>query len=55
MKRHSAWLLMLLALAPPAGSFAAGAAAVRESARQIPVAYDVDVVVVGGGTGAVSA
>ena len=28
---------------------------VRESARDIPVAYDVDVVVVGGGTGAVSA
>jgi hypothetical protein len=34
---------------------AAGGDAVRESARQIPVAYDVDVVVVGGGTGAVSA
>jgi hypothetical protein len=30
-------------------------AAVNESARQIPVAYQVDVVVVGGGTGAVSA
>ena len=56
MKRHSTWLLVLLALAaPPAASLAAGAAAVRESARQIPVAYDVDVVVVGGGTGAVSA
>ena len=66
MKRHSTWLLVLLALAAlpagsfaagsfAAGSFAAGAAAVRESPRQIPVAYDVDVVVVGGGTGAVSA
>ena len=30
-------------------------AVVRESAREIPVAYDVDVVVVGGSTGAVSA
>ena len=29
--------------------------AVRESAREIPVAYDVEVVVLGGGTGAVSA
>ena len=36
--------------------FAAGAAElVNESARDIPVAYEVDVVVVGGGTGAVSA
>jgi hypothetical protein len=34
---------------------AAGADMVSESARDIPVAYDVDVVVVGGGTGAVSA
>jgi flavin-dependent dehydrogenase len=32
-----------------------GADFVNESAREIPVAYDVDVVVVGGGTGAVSA
>ncbi|MEE8450300.1 MAG: FAD-dependent oxidoreductase [Thermoguttaceae bacterium] len=31
------------------------ASAINESARQIPVAYEVDVVVVGGGTGAVSA
>ena len=37
-------------------SVAIGAApAVNESARDIPVAYEVDVVVVGGGTGAVSA
>ena len=34
---------------------AAGAATVNESARNIPVAYDVDVVVVGGSTGAVAA
>jgi flavin-dependent dehydrogenase len=34
---------------------AAAAEAVRQTAREIPVAYDVDVVVVGGGTGAVSA
>jgi len=35
--------------------FAVGADVVNESARDIPVAYDVDVVVVGGGTGAVAA
>ncbi|MDY0167379.1 MAG: FAD-dependent oxidoreductase [Thermoguttaceae bacterium] len=34
---------------------ATGPPALRESAREIPVAYDVDVVVLGGGTGAVSA
>jgi len=34
---------------------AAGADAVNESARKIPIAYEADVVVVGGGTGAVSA
>ena len=34
---------------------ASGAELVNESARQIPVAYEADVVVVGGGTGAVSA
>lgn len=32
-----------------------GGEAVRQSARQIPIAYEVDVVVVGGSTGAVSA
>ncbi len=37
------------------GTAAVGAEAVNESARQIPVAYEADVVVVGGGTGAVSA
>ena len=36
-------------------SLRAQVAAVRESPRQIPVAYEVDVVVVGGSTGAVSA
>ena len=36
-------------------AFASGADSVRESARELPVAYEVDVVVVGGGTGAVSA
>ncbi len=44
-----------LLIVPMAGWLAADPIAVRESARQIPVAYDVDVVVVGGGTGAVSA
>ena len=38
-----------------AAAWAADVPQVAESARQIPVAYDVDVVVVGGGTGAVSA
>jgi len=38
-----------------APAIAAGPPVVNESARDIPVAYDVDVVVVGGGTGAVSA
>ncbi len=42
--------LLLLAAGP-----AVAERAVRESARRIPVAYDVDVVVVGGGTGAVAA
>jgi len=43
-------LTLLVATAP-----AAPHAAVVESARQIPVAYEVDVLVVGGSTGAVSA
>jgi len=41
--------LLVLPLAAPAAD------TVNESAREIPVAYEVDVVVVGGGTGAVSA
>ncbi|MCH5372708.1 MAG: hypothetical protein JJ992_01940, partial [Planctomycetes bacterium] len=46
--------LVLIALLTPG---AAGRAAdqVNESAREIPIAYEVDVVVVGGGTGAASA
>ncbi|MDZ7616474.1 MAG: discoidin domain-containing protein, partial [Patescibacteria group bacterium] len=43
---------LLLVTAPV---LAAEENAVRESARELPVAYDVDVVVLGGGTGAVSA
>ena len=46
--------LAALALAT-AVALAAEGEAVRESAREIPVASEVDVVVVGGGTGAVSA
>jgi len=46
------WLLVWAVMASSAG---AGTPAVNESARQIPVAYQVDVVVVGGSTGAVSA
>lgn len=42
-------------LASSAFVFAADPGAVNESARQIPVAYDVDVVVVGGSSGAVAA
>ena len=44
-------VLVLLLL----GSIAARGAAVTESARKIPVAYQVEVVVVGGSTGAVAA
>ena len=52
------WLelsLLTLACVPLLCVQAEGAMVVRESARQIPVASDVDVVVVGGSTGAVSA
>jgi len=48
-------VLALLIGLSAAWSAAGETAAVNESARQIPVAYNVDVVVVGGGTGAVSA
>ena len=48
------WFWSLLGCYFLAG-LAGGAEQVNESARQIPVAYDVDVVVVGGGTGAVAA
>ncbi|HUT95116.1 MAG TPA: FAD-dependent oxidoreductase [Thermoguttaceae bacterium] len=47
----SAVLLILVG----AATLPAGVPSVNESAREIPVAYEVDVVVVGGGTGAVSA
>jgi len=46
--------MLWLSLAPAALT-AGEVAMINESARQIPVAYQVDVVVVGGGTGAVSA
>ncbi len=46
-------LISCLSLAMPTAGWADPG--VSESARSIPIAYDVDVVVVGGGTGAVSA
>ncbi len=49
--RASAMVAILLI----ASSAPAGTPLVNETAREIPVAYQVDVVVVGGGTGAVSA
>ena len=55
---HSVFLAVALAVVLVAASVASAAqapAAVDESARQIPVAWDVDVVIVGGSTGAVSA
>ena len=50
-------LIVLLAgvLTMWAAPMASGISQVRESARRIPVAYDVDVVVVGGSSGAVAA
>ena len=51
---RSNWFWPVLGWCALAGA-AAGADFVNESARQIPVAYEADVVVVGGGTGAVSA
>ena len=52
--RRSNWLWSILGCCACCTA-AAGADAVNESARKIPVAYEADVVVVGGGTGAVSA
>ena len=52
------WLVLSMVVAavlPLLCAEADGGAVVRESARRIPVAYDVDVVVVGGSTGAVAA
>ncbi|MBM4080588.1 MAG: FAD-dependent oxidoreductase, partial [Planctomycetes bacterium] len=53
---QGAWLVAVLAMcsADAMGAETAGAM-VKASAREIPVAYQVDVVVVGGSTGAVSA
>ena len=51
---RSVMMLSLACLGARLGA-AAGPTAVVESARQIPVAYDVDVVVVGGSTAAVAA
>ncbi len=48
----SAFALLAALLTAP---LAAAAETVRESGRELPLAYDVDVVVVGGSTGAVSA
>lgn len=48
-------LALLVSLAGAAASAARGPEMVNESARKIPVAYQVDVVVVGGSTGAVAA
>lgn len=53
MRRAFGWLTVFLGCLAGAGAPAEDV--VNESARQIPVAYDVDVVVVGGSTGAVSA
>ncbi|MCL4202006.1 MAG: FAD-dependent oxidoreductase [Pirellulaceae bacterium] len=47
----SLWLILLASVA----TLGRTAEQINESAREIPVAYEVDVVVVGGGTGAVSA
>jgi len=52
--RHFAFLLLSVSLAVLPATVNA-AAVVNESGRKIPVAYNVDVVVVGGGTGAVEA
>jgi flavin-dependent dehydrogenase len=54
IRERANWLLSVLGWCALLGA-ASGADQVNESARQIPVAYEADVVVVGGGTGAVSA
>ena len=51
MSQSLSILLLAMLLAGPA----LAASAVNESARKIPLAYDVDVVVVGGSTGGVAA
>ncbi len=52
---HARYMFLCLVSVLALGFAAVAAETVNESAREIPVAYDVDVVVVGGGTGAVSA
>jgi hypothetical protein len=52
IRRHWNWLWSILGGCLGCAA-AFGADAVNESARKIPVAYEADVVVVGGGTGAV--
>ena len=54
-KRALCCACAVLALSLTAWSATAAGPWVNETAREIPVAYEVDVVVVGGGTGAVSA
>ncbi|MDY0166586.1 MAG: FAD-dependent oxidoreductase [Thermoguttaceae bacterium] len=56
MRKYAAVALLLVTVhwMPCPGAYA-GEPAVNESAREIPIAYEVDVAVVGGGTGAVAA
>src|SRR5882724_4581553 len=49
------WFVALCGVVAAAAGASAEPGFVKESARQIPVAYQVDVVVIGGSTGAVSA
>ena len=59
MTKMKKWITSIVCIAACLAAFCgiprAGGAVVLESAREIPVAYDVDVVVVGGSTGAVAA
>ncbi len=55
LRMHTLAALVAALTLVAAGAPAAAGGAVGESARELPVAYEVDVVVVGGGTGAVSA
>ncbi len=55
LRMHTLAALVAVLTLATTGVPAAEGNTVRESARELPLAYDVDVVVVGGGTGAVSA
>ena len=59
MTKMKQWITSIVRIAACLAVFCgiphAGGAVVQESSREIPVAYDVDVVVVGGSTGAVAA